>query len=232
MYKCIIIDDETLARQLIESHLENIEEIKLVASCRSAIEARKVLAENEIDLIFLDIEMPVLNGVDFYHNLMHQPKVIFTTAYRDYAVEGFEVGAIDYLLKPITFPRFLKSIEKFLASQPSLSVSESENEESEKDYIFVNEDRKKVKVNFGEILYIESLKNYIKIKTLQKEHLVKYSISSFEKKIDQRFLRIHRSYIINQEKITAFTKHDIEINDIEIPIGDNYKTQIENTLIN
>jgi DNA-binding LytR/AlgR family response regulator len=231
-YKCIIIDDEELARRLIKNHLQQLEDFELVASCSSAIEASKVLQENTIDLIFLDIEMPVLKGIDFYKNLLYKPKVIFTTAYRDYAIDGFELNAVDYILKPITFQRFFNAIEKFRALQngnPSTSTPASlENKEA---FIYIRKDRKQVKVNFDHILYIESLKDYIKIHLENEHHVTKSSISSFLKKLDNRFIRIHRSYIINKDKITAYTKNDIEIGRMEIPIGDNFREDIDAFLV-
>ncbi|WP_459212398.1 LytR/AlgR family response regulator transcription factor [Aquimarina rhabdastrellae] len=227
MYKCLIIDDEKLARQLIVNHLDKIDDFEIIASCKSAIEATKILNTQHIDLLFLDVEMPVLLGTDFYKNLVQKPKVIFTTAYRDYAVEGFELNAVDYLVKPITFSRFLKGIEKFLTTQQHhINISHPTNSLPNKEYIFVTEDRKQVKILFNDILYVESVKNYIKIKTPSKTHIVKYSISSFEKILDARFLRVHRSYIINKDKITAYTKQDIELDSLEIPIGDSYRDKI------
>lgn len=229
MYKCLIIDDEKLARKLIENHLAKLNNFELIASCKSAIEASNIISTQTIDLLFLDIEMPVLQGVEFYKNLIHKPKVIFTTAYREYALEGFELNAIDYLLKPITFPRFLKAVDKFV-SQENSRADISPISKPQKEHLFITSERKQVKVLFSDILYIESLKNYIAIKTNSKTHMVKYGISSFEKLLDKRFLRIHRSYIVNTNKVTAFTKHDVEIDDLEIPIGDSYKTIVQDSL--
>ena len=224
----LIVDDEELARRLIKNHLIQLDDFELVASCSSAIEASKILQENAIDLIFLDIEMPVLKGIDFYKNLLHKPKVIFTTAYRDYAIDGFELNAVDYILKPITFQRFFNAIEKFRALQKRvLRMSSLEKKETVVD---MRKDRKQVKVNFEDILYIESLKDYIKIHSPNKQHITKTSISSFLEKLDDRFIRIHRSYIINTNKITAYTKNDIEIGRIEIPIGENYRKNIDDFL--
>ncbi|WP_025665031.1 LytR/AlgR family response regulator transcription factor [Aquimarina megaterium] len=231
MYRCLIIDDEKLARQLVENHIAKIDNFEVVFSCKSAIEAINILNSKHIDLLFLDVEMPVLLGTDFYKNLFQKPKVIFTTAYREYAVEGFELNAIDYLVKPITFGRFFKAIEKFLASQNhKIEIQASSETLQNKNYIFVTADRKQVKVQFDDILFVESVKNYIKIRTENKSLLVKFSISSFQEVLDARFLRVHRSFIINKDKITAYTKHDIEISTIEIPIGEMYKnilTQIK-----
>ncbi len=228
IYKCLIIDDEELARELIETHLKQLDDFELVASFASAIEASTILQQQRIDLLFLDIEMPVLKGTEFFKNLLQKPKVIFTTAYRDYALDGFELNAVDYLLKPITFSRFFKAIEKF-KEQVSRVVKETHSNSLtiEDNFIFVSKNRKKVKVVFDEILYVESLKDYIKIHLVNESHTVKFSISAFEKELDARFIRIHRSYIVNKNKITAYTKNDIEIGEIEIPIGDNYKKGID-----
>ena len=228
-YKCVIIDDEELARRLLKNHLTQLDDFELVASCASAIEASKILQENNIDLLFLDIEMPVLKGIDFYKNLLHKPKVIFTTAYRDYAIEGFELNAVDYILKPITFQRFFNAIEKFkaLKSIGKTTINNSTDKQSISDFVYIRKDRKQVKVNFEDILYIESLKDYIKIHVSDKQLITKTSISSFLEKLDSRFIRIHRSYIINTTKITAYTKNDIEIGRMEIPIGDNYRKDID-----
>lgn len=227
-YKCLIIDDEDLARELIESHLAQLTEFEIVASCASAIAARKVLQTEQIDLLFLDIEMPVLKGTDFFRNLVHQPKVIFTTAYRDYALDGFELNAVDYLLKPITFERFFKATEKFLNQQASIAIPINTpfSSPAKEPFIFIRKERKQVKVFLKDMLYIESLKDYIKIHQAAEVHTIKHSITAFQKLLDERFLRIHRSFIINTDKITAFTKHDIEIGALEIPIGETYRKAV------
>lgn len=229
-YKCVIVDDEGLARGLIKNHLVQLDNFELIASCGSAIEASKILKEEKVDLLFLDIEMPVLKGTEFFKNLIHKPKVIFTTAHRDFALDGFDLNAVDYLLKPITFARFFKAIEKFLEqNQSSLNLLEH-TEESKTDYIFVRKDRKRVKVFFDDILYIESIKDYIKIITHDDNLLIKESLKSFVEALDDRFFRTHRSYIVNLDKITAYTKQDIEIGKLEIPIGDSYKSSVSKIL--
>lgn len=231
-YRCVIVDDEELARGLIKNHLAQLDDFEVVASCGSAIEASKILKEEKVDLLFLDIEMPVLKGTDFFKNLMHKPKVIFTTAHRDFALDGFDLNAVDYLLKPITFARFFKAIEKFLAqNQPSINPLENP-EESKTDYVFVRKDRKQVKVFFDDILYIESIKDYIKIITPDDTLLIKESLKSFVDALDDRFFRTHRSYIVNLDKITAYTKQDIEIGKLEIPIGDSYRSSVSKILDN
>ncbi|MFT5619502.1 MAG: two-component system LytT family response regulator [Arenicella sp.] len=230
-YKCLIVDDEKLARGLLETHLSQLDDFELVASCASAIEASKVLQQNQVDLLFLDIEMPVLKGTDFFKNLLQKPKVIFTTAYRDYALEGFELDAVDYLLKPIVFQRFFKGIEKFLATQKEKIITESQGViqsiKESNPYLFIRENRKQVKIFLDDILYIESLKDYIKIHLAGETHLTKCGISAFEDQLDSRFMRVHRSFIVNSEKVTAYTKQDVEIGEQEIPIGENYKESLE-----
>lgn len=232
-YRCIIVDDEELARRLIKNHLDQLDDFEIVASCTSAIEASKILKQESVDLLFLDIEMPVLRGTDFFQNLIQKPKVIFTTAYRDYAVDGFELNAVDYLLKPITFGRFFKAIEKFLALQPQQVDLKEENTPhaiTPKEYIFIRKDRKQVKLFLDDVLCVQSIKDYIKIITQDENHIVKNSMNTFLNELDARFIRVHRSYIINRDKVTAYTKSDIEINTIEIPIGDSYKESLKGKL--
>lgn len=224
-YTCLVIDDEKLARKLIEKHLAQLDNFELVASCTNAIEASNYLQKQHIDLLFLDIEMPILNGTDFFKSIPNKPKVIFTTAYRDYALDGFELNAVDYLLKPIVFKRFFVAIQKFLSLQNNIIDSIKTTND---DFIFVKMNRKQIKIVLNEILYIESLKNYIKIHLSNSiNHTIKYSLSLFEKELDFRFVRVHRSFIINRDKITAYTKNDVEIGKFEIPIGDNYRKNID-----
>ena len=224
-YKCLIVDDESLARELIETHLSQLEDFEVIASCKSALEAHKILQSEKVDLVFLDIEMPVLKGTDFLKTLNHKPKVIFTTAYREYAIDGFNLNAIDYLLKPITFERFFQSIEKFIETSipipPSLEKSGDEN-----THIYVQSNKKNIKVFLDDINYIESIKDYVRIHLKDSTIMLKHGITAFEEKLDARFLRVHRSFIVNTQKITAFTKQDIEIGKIEIPIGDHYKANV------
>ncbi|CAL2103082.1 DNA-binding response regulator [Tenacibaculum sp. 190130A14a] len=216
-YKCLIVDDEELGRELIESHLSQLNDFELVASCDSALEAHQVLKNNEVDLIFLDIKMPVLKGTDFFKSLSKKPKVIFTTAYREYAIEGFELNATDYLLKPISFSRFFKAVERFIENAKPLKKER---------FMYVQSNKKNIKVQFDEILYIESIKDYIRIHLEKEKLIIKHGLSAFLKKLDNRFIRVHRSYVVNNEKVTAFTKKDIEIGAIEIVIGEYYKEEV------
>jgi DNA-binding LytR/AlgR family response regulator len=220
MYKCIIVDDEELARRLIKRHLSELGDFELVASCESAVDAIKIIQEESIDLMFLDIEMPLLKGTDFLKNLNKKPKVIFTTAFREYALEGFELNVVDYLLKPINFTRFLKAVEKFL------EIANKGNESTEPNYTFVQSNKKNIKIVLEDVLYIESMKEYVRIHFKDRKVVFKGGITAFEQKLNHHFLRVHRSYIVNTNKITAYTKNDVEIGEIEIPIGNSYKERV------
>jgi len=224
---CIIIDDEPLAAALIEAHVANIPNLTIIAICSNALEGFEVLKTQTVDLIFLDIQMPLLTGIEFLKSLSNPPKVIFTTAYREYAIESYELEVVDYLLKPISFDRFFKAINKFFKTiEPSVPVRPKVEAQETKGFIYVNSNKKHHKISFSEILYVESIKDYIRIHLHDKTIVTKDKISEFEHKLPFSFLRIHRSYIVNADKITAYTVHDVEIGDIEIPIGISYKRQL------
>lgn len=227
MIRCLIIDDEPLAIEVIKMHLSQLSELQLVATFSNPIEAIETLKNDTIDLIFLDIEMPLLSGIDFIKTIPNLPKVIFTTAYRNYAIESYELDVVDYLLKPISFSRFFKAINKFkaLVALPVSTISTSE-EIIANDHIYVNVNKKFIKIKFEDILYIESIKDYIRIHLPNKSIVTKDAISNFEEKLPSQFLRTHRSFIVNTMKITAFTKVDVEIGDTEIPIGASYKEDV------
>lgn len=226
-YSCLIVDDESLGRDLIEAHLQRFPQFTIVAKCSSAIEASQILNEKPVDLMFLDIEMPVLKGTDFYSNLsLNKPSVIFTTAHRNYALEGFDLAAVDYLLKPITFSRFFKAVERFLAQQDSSQASQSKPQ----GHIFVRCDRRDVRVSFNNVLFVKGLKDYIEIVTEQKKFLVKSTLSSFLEKLPASFIQVHRSYIVNLDHVSAFTKHDVEIDGEEIPIGKAFQAELKRIL--
>ena len=227
MIRCLIIDDEPLAIEVIQAHLSQLPEIKLVATYNNPVEAIEKLKNDTIDLIFLDIEMPLLSGIDFIKTIPNLPKVIFTTAYRNYAIESYELDVVDYLLKPISFSRFFKAINKFnaLVKLPVTAVVTSE-EVIANDHIYVNVNKKFVKIKFEDILFIESIKDYIRIHLTNSSVVTKDAISNFEEKLPHEFLRTHRSFIVNTMKITAFTKVDVEIGKKEIPIGSSYKEDV------
>lgn len=227
--KCLIVDDEPLAIELIRDHIAKLPYLELAGSCQNALEAFEILKKEPIDLLFLDIQMPMITGMEFVKSLQKPPGVIFTTAYRQYAVESYELNVIDYLLKPITFARFLKAIDKYLGTVKSAPVRRQQQDAAApaaEEHVFVNANKKHIKVRFDEILYVESLKDYIRIHTEEQKITTKEKISDFADKLPANFLRIHRSYIVNRVKITAFTAHDVEIGEREIPIGGSYKQRV------
>lgn len=227
---CLIIDDEPLAREILRQHIEGVEALELVGSCNNAVEAISFLQQHTVDLLFLDIQMPQLLGTNFIRTLKNPPKVIFTTAYRKYAVEGFELDAVDYILKPISFQRFLKAVNKVLqknvAPEPVVSAKEN-HPESSSLFLYFRADRKMVKIFFHEILFIESLKDYIKIVTTNKAIVTKYVLYTLEKMLPPgEFLRIHRSYIVAINKIDSYNAENIQIAKHELPIGKIYKIDV------
>ena len=231
--RCLLVDDEPPALEILESYIDSIDGLEIVAKCENAIQAFQVLQEKQVDLMFLDIKMPKLLGTDFLRSLRNPPKVIFTTAYREYALDGFELDVVDYLLKPIPIERFLKAIAKVSKFDNKTLVSEEEKFQPNKEaFLYFRADRKMVKVLTNDILYIESLKDYIKIITTNaKPLLVKQSISSLEEMLpDSNFVRIHRSFIIAIDKIKAFSPTHIEILDKELPIGRLYQKDVERIL--
>ncbi|MEO9021896.1 MAG: LytTR family DNA-binding domain-containing protein [Ginsengibacter sp.] len=227
--KCLLVDDEPPALKILKSYVEEIDNLEFAGSCKNAFEAMAVLQEKPVDLMFLDIKMPKLLGTEFFRTLHNPPKVIFTTAFKEYALEGFELDAVDYLLKPISLERFVKAISKLYSKSemPPINIPES-NVPRSTSFLYFRVDRKMVKVKLDDILYIESLKDYVKIiRIIEKPLVVKQSISSLEEMLpENQFARIHRSYIIAINKVTAFTHQDVEINQIEIPIGRLYNHQI------
>jgi DNA-binding LytR/AlgR family response regulator len=226
--KCIIVDDEPLAIEIMESYVGKVEQLKLEGTFRNAVSAFTFLQQHPVDLIFLDIQMPKLSGIDFLKTLKNPPKVIFTTAFRDYALDGFELEVADYLLKPIPFDRFLKAVAKVLHHQPApLTLSAQAKADPNENYVYFKVDKKMIKVRMSEILFIESVKDYVKVKTGEKEIMTQQKISYLEESLPkENFLRIHRSFIVNREKIDAYSATDMEIGKFHIPIGRNYKNDV------
>ncbi|THD31009.1 MAG: response regulator transcription factor [Flavobacterium johnsoniae] len=225
--KCLVVDDEPLAIRLIEKHIAKIDNLEVVATCNTALKAFEILNLQKIDLMFLDIKMPNITGIEFLKNLKNPPKTILTTAYRDYALEGYDLGVVDYLLKPITFERFFKAVNKFLSTNTA-NIEVKTKESVPDEFILVKSGIKNYKINTNDIIYIESLKDYIKINTTGDKNITsKYKIGDIQQELNQdNFLRIHRSFIINTSKITAFTLNEIEVGGIEIPIGASYKDDV------
>ncbi|MFC4722181.1 LytR/AlgR family response regulator transcription factor [Geojedonia litorea] len=227
--RCLIVDDEPLARDVLRRYLLKLPVLELVGECSNAIDAFVFLQANEVDILFLDIRMPELLGTELIQSIKNPPKVIFTTAYKEYALDGFELDAIDYLLKPIRFERFLKAVNKALPGYENALLSNEPFDLEKKsgiDSIYLRIDRKQVRIVLDEILYIESDKDYIKIFTNDKMHVCRQTISSLEAMIDKhKFVRIHRSFIVPIDKIKSYTHELVEINKKELPIGKLYLNQ-------
>jgi DNA-binding LytR/AlgR family response regulator len=232
--KCMIVDDEPLARELIHGHIEKLENFEIVAECSDAMKALSILREKQVDLVFMDIQMPQITGIEFLKTLKHPPKVILTTAYREYALEGFELDVVDYLLKPITFERFLKSVNKFyLMNQEEVQMvaNTTADKPQEENFIYVKENKKVVKVYLSEIRFIEGLSEYVQIYTDKRKIITKTSMALMEEKLPpQNFLRIHKSFIVAVNKIEAFTANTIEIQGKELPIGRSFKNAVVSAL--
>src|SRR5690242_6615753 len=222
---CLLVDDEPPALEVLKTYIASISSLQLAATCNNAVEALNVLREQEIDLLFLDIQMPYLLGTDLIRTLTKPPKVIFTTAYRKFAVEGFELDAVDYLLKPITFERFLKAVNKVmdLPVQDTI-ISPVKNEAINERFIHLRADRKVQKIALDDIIYIERLKDYCKIVTTSKRIITRQPISSIESSLPAGdFIRIHRSYIVSLNKIESYTNELVGIAQQELPIGRMYR---------
>jgi len=216
--KCVVVDDEPMAREIIETYIAKTPNLELISSCKNAAEAILFVQENEVDLFFLDINMPEISGLSLAKIIHNKTQIIFTTAYREYAIDGFNLNVVDYLLKPIAFDRFLQAVQK---------VSLSEITTTNSDFMFVRSDRKMVKVDFNSILYIESLSDYVKIFTIDKTITIRETIRSLEEKLPlKKFIRIHRSFIISFKNITSYTNEFIEINHKALPISRSYKESV------
>ena len=229
--KCLIVDDEPRAREILEIYIQDIPTLQLIASCKDAIEAINLMATNSVDLIFLDIEMPEISGLALAKTLNKNIGIIFTTAFRDYAVEGFDLRAIDYLLKPIAPERFREAIEKyeFISDKGSNS---NPNTPEKPQHLFIRSDRKMVKVLLDDIQYIESFSDYLKIHTTDGLVITRETLSRLKKKVPSaQFLRIHRSFIVNRRHISSFTKEMVIVGDSELPISRSYRTEIQEKLI-
>jgi DNA-binding LytR/AlgR family response regulator len=231
-YKCLIVDDEPLAIKVVKNHLQSFEDIEIVAECNNAIETDKYLREHNIDLIFLDIEMPKISGFDFLKSLKKQPKVIIITAYRNYALKGYEYDIVDYLLKPVSFDRFYKAMNKFYKQQKDTDLQVfDEGTKSGKPFVYFNEDKTIHKIYLDDILYLESFREYIKVHATDKSVMTKLPISKIEEKLkDHEFIRIHKSFIVSVSKVKSFNSRIINIDDQELPIGRTYKDAVMKVL--
>ena len=236
MLNVLIVDDEPLALDVLETYIEKMPDLHLVKRCTNALEANEVLKTNHIDLMFLDIQMPQLTGIDFVKTLINPPMIVFTTAYPNYAIQGFDLNALDYLLKPISLERFMKAVNKAVehyevthreAAPAAAPAGSGEN----LDFFFVKADKKLVKINFEDIVYIEGLKDYVIIRQMQGRVITLQTMKSLEDKLPPgRFRRIHRSYIVAMDKITAIEGSMIEVMEKDkpklLPIGKNYRDEL------
>lgn len=221
---CLVVDDEPMARDLIKRYIDLVPSLELVAEFGNALDAIAWLQQHQVDLIFLDIQMPQLSGIDFVRSFQASPRIIFTTAFKEYAYDGYELDIVDYLLKPIRFDRFLKAVNKALpkalAGKEVFPDSSPRNQKYASPFIYIRVDRKMVKLLLDDISYIESDKDYVKLYTEKTSFMTRQKISAIEAMLpDNKFYRIHRSFIVNLEKIRSFTKEQVMIADKELPVG-------------
>lgn len=222
--KCLIVDDEPLAQEVIENYIARIPNLQVVKKCNDAIEAFEAMKKEKIDLIFLDIQMPVIDGLGFLKSVKKTPAVIITTAFPQHALESYDFDVTDYLLKPISFERFLKAVNKVVDQKKNAS---SDPSEQMTDFIFLKVDGKLIKVNFSEIMYVEGMKDYLKVFLKDKFYVVHQTMKRFEESLPyQRFVRVHKSYIVSLAAVKTIIGNYIEVNDQHIPIGANYKDEL------
>jgi DNA-binding LytR/AlgR family response regulator len=235
--RCLLVDDEPPALAVLRSHIAAVPMLEVVAGCHNAIAAFEVLQKQPVDLMFLDVKMPQLTGTDFLRSLRNPPKVILTTAYREYALDGYDLDIVDYLLKPISLDRFLRAVQKVYRPESNGGVTlpaaprETTTHAEADRFLYFRADRKMVKVMVGEILYVESLKDYVRIVTLTRQIVAKQTITSLEEMLpEDAFLRIHRSFVVARTKIDSFSPNHVEVAGKELPIGRHYKHDVERIL--
>ncbi|MCD6068801.1 MAG: DNA-binding response regulator [Bacteroidetes bacterium] len=230
---CLILEDERLAADVLKDYINDIPGLQLTAVCSDVFAATEALRTQHFDILFVDIHLPKVNGIDFVKSLKGNYHIIFTTAYHQYAVEGFNINATDYLLKPIEFSRFLEAVNRVFDRLKPTAIIENTNTPSERKVHFFNVDKKQVKVYMDDILFVESLKDYVRIHTADKKLTTKFQIGELEELLDKHlFLRVHKSFIINTQQITAFNAAEIEIGEVVIPIGRSYKEAVSDKLKN
>jgi len=224
--RCLIIDDEPLAIKLIRTHLTKLDSFEIAGECKNALKAFEFLKKEKIDLMFLDINMPEITGLDFLKSIPNPPYVIITTAYREYAIEGYDLDVVDFLLKPISFERFLKAINRYCnrtrssASQDGINSGETQD----KKYMHIQDGKNIFKLLYEDVIYFEGYGEYVKVITTNKTYMVRDSLTEFENKFSpEHFLRIHKSYIVNIQKITGFSTIHVLLKNTELPIGRIYR---------
>jgi DNA-binding LytR/AlgR family response regulator len=222
--KCLIVDDEVLAQDVIEKYISTIPTLKLVGKCDNAVEAISFLHNNPVDLLFLDLNMPELSGLEMLKTLTNPPKVILTTAYSEYALESYEYGVVDYLLKPIKLERFIKAVNKVVEQYSEPTNSEDIPEDLQYHTIFVKEDQVTYQIDLNDILFIEAYGNYLKVHTPEKVYVTRDTMHDMESKLPEKmFMRVHKSFIISFSKIASISGNRVFINNREIPVGEIYK---------
>jgi DNA-binding LytR/AlgR family response regulator len=232
MLNVLIVDDEPLALDVLETYISQMSELKLVQRCTNAIEANEALQQHDIDLMFIDIQMPQLTGIDFVKTLTDPPMVVFTTAYPNYAIQGFDLNALDYLLKPISLERFMKAVNRAVEHHSAVQRSEGGGSTLDSsEFFFVKADKKLIKVNFDDIIYIEGLKDYVIIRLLNTRVITLQTMKSLEERLPSgKFRRIHRSFIVAMNKITAVDGSLVEVMEKDkpksLPIGKNYRDEL------
>ena len=232
---CLIVDDEEPARNLVENYIERLPHLKVAGKCSNPLEAMRVLQEAQVDLMFLDIQMPELTGVEFLRTLAHKPLVIFTTAYKEYALEGYELDVVDYLLKPFRFDRFLQAVNKAgsilkaqnIEATPQVAVPADSVSEKPKDYILVKSDFKVFRIFYRDISYVESMKEYVAYHTPAGRTLSLGSLKNLEKELPaDQFMRVHKSYIVNKQMVSTLEGNQLHVGKVKIPIGASYRERV------
>ena len=230
-YNCIIVEDEPLAAEVLQDYIRQVPFLKLAGCCSDAFFAMESLQKFDIDLMFLDIHLPRMKGLDLINVLKKPPKIIITSAYQEYALQGYEFNVLDYLLKPIEFSRFLKAVNKIEQTKETILPAKVAASPAERTYIFFNVGKKKVKIYLDEILYIESMKEYIRVNTKNKSLLTKFKLNQVDELLNENnFLRIHRSFIVAKDKIEAFSATEVELGGKRLPIGRSYKELVMSVL--
>ncbi|MEL7146506.1 MAG: LytTR family DNA-binding domain-containing protein [Bacteroidota bacterium] len=221
--KCVVVDDEPLSREVLRSYIHDHNQLELVAECVDALEAGSVLREEPVDLLFLDINMPKLSGINFYKGLEKKPLVVFTTAYPNYAVEGFELNAVDYLVKPFGFDRFYAAVEKVIAQKAQV--------QSHTTYLTVKVDKKLFKIDYQEIVYIESIGDYAKLHLKDKVLITSETLRGYERSLpSSKFVRIHKSYIISIDCLEYIEGNQVKISEVKLPVGKSYRDALRDKL--
>lgn len=231
-FNCLVIEDEPLAAEVLQDYISQLPFLECKGICRDAVYAMQFLQSEKIDVLFLDIHLPRINGLDFLKMLKNPPQVIITTAYREYALDGYELNVVDYLLKPVNFNRFVSAVGKLKKVPVTKLVNGAvETDTTEQPFLLININKKRIKIFETDILFIESRKEYVSIATAERSYLTKCTLSDMEDRLQgKRFLRIHRSFLVATGKINAFTAAAVEIGDHKIPVGRNYKENVQAVL--